>query len=165
MRTEVGEYVVGAWLKLGLDCDVVDYNVRPPGGGLNGLGELDVVGYNLAEGRAYLCEVTTHVGGLLIGSRQKTVATIAAKHERQKSYAEKYLSGRFPHLTYMFWSPCVPKGYLTEQLSRIQGLELIINGRYKACVDELRRRARKEKHDAVNPFFRMLQITECLRDD
>jgi hypothetical protein len=41
MRTEVGEYVVGAWLKIGLGCDVVDYNVRPPGGGLNGLGELD----------------------------------------------------------------------------------------------------------------------------
>ncbi len=166
MRTEIGEYVVGAWLKLGLNCDVVDYNVRPPGGGLNGLGELDVVGYDLTKGHAYLCEVTTHISGLLIGgSRQQTVKKIAAKHERQKDYAATYISDRFPERTFMFWSPYVPKGYLTEQLSQIDGLELMINGRYKACVDQLRRRARKEKHDAVNPFFRMLQITECLKDD
>ena len=32
-----GEYIVGAYLKLKLDCDFVDYNVRPPGGGLEGL--------------------------------------------------------------------------------------------------------------------------------
>lgn len=164
MRTEVGEYVVGAWLKIGMGCDVVDYNVRPPGGGLNGLGELDVVGYKLGEGRAYLCEVTTHISGLLIGSRASTVAKIAAKHERQKEYARTYLTSRFPEITYMFWSPYVPRGYLTERLAEIEGLELMINGRYKACVEELRLMARKHKNDFVNPFFRMLQILEAMRD-
>ena len=32
MLTDIGEFVVGGYLQLILDCDVVDYNVRPPGG-------------------------------------------------------------------------------------------------------------------------------------
>jgi hypothetical protein len=46
MLTEIGEYIVGAYLQLCEECDVVDYNARPPGGGLVGLEELDVVGFN-----------------------------------------------------------------------------------------------------------------------
>jgi len=44
MKTDVGEYIVGAYLKIIEECDVIDYNVRVPGGGLEGLNELDVVG-------------------------------------------------------------------------------------------------------------------------
>lgn len=44
MATEMGEYLVGAYLKLVEGCDFVDYNVRVPGGGMAGLNELDVVG-------------------------------------------------------------------------------------------------------------------------
>ena len=61
MKTEMGELVVGAYLKLCLHCAFVDYNVRPPGGGLEGLGELDVVGLDPDSGCAFLCEVTTHI--------------------------------------------------------------------------------------------------------
>jgi hypothetical protein len=61
MLTDIGEYIVGAYLQLKLDCDVVDYNVRPPSGGLQGLEELDVIGLNLKTRTAYLCEVTTHI--------------------------------------------------------------------------------------------------------
>jgi len=32
-----GEQLVGAYLKIVEGCDVVSYNVRPPGGGLRGL--------------------------------------------------------------------------------------------------------------------------------
>lgn len=64
MAVEMGEYVAGAYLKLVLGCDFIDYNVRPPGGGLEGLGELDVVGLDFKAQTAYLCEVTTHVRGL-----------------------------------------------------------------------------------------------------
>ena len=39
MLTDIGEYVVGAYLKLKLNCDFVDYKIRPPGGGLKGLEE------------------------------------------------------------------------------------------------------------------------------
>jgi hypothetical protein len=33
-------------LKLVFECSVVDYNDRPAGGGLQGLGELDVIGFD-----------------------------------------------------------------------------------------------------------------------
>ena len=42
MLTDIGEYFVGAYLKLKLDCDVIDYNVRPLGGNLKDLEEMDV---------------------------------------------------------------------------------------------------------------------------
>ena len=42
MPTEVGEYLVGAYLKLVEKCDVVDYIARETGGGRRGLNELDV---------------------------------------------------------------------------------------------------------------------------
>jgi hypothetical protein len=47
MATEMGEYLVGAYLKLLEQCSFVDYNVRPPGGKLEGLIELDVIGINI----------------------------------------------------------------------------------------------------------------------
>jgi hypothetical protein len=34
IKTDIGEYAVGAYLKIIKKCDFVDYNVRSPGGGL-----------------------------------------------------------------------------------------------------------------------------------
>jgi hypothetical protein len=86
MPTEMGEYLVGAYLKLVLGCNVVDYNARPPGGGLQGLGEPDVIGFDFVNRNAYLCEVTTHLGGLVIGQGAgSTVTKLAAKHRRHAS--------------------------------------------------------------------------------
>lgn len=163
MLTDVGEYLVGAHLQLGEECDVVDYNVRPPGGGLEGLGELDVVGFNFKTNIAFLCEVTTHIRGVLYKNNQETVARIKCKYQRQQQYAEKYLSN-FKTIRYQFWSPVVPKGYITRHLSEIKDLELIINAEYKKRVLALQSLAEKETHDARNPVFRMLQILGHLRD-
>lgn len=163
MLTDVGEYFVGACLQLVDQCDFVDYNVRPPGGGLEGLGELDVVGLNFKTQTAHLCEVTTHIRGLVDGSHKETVERVAAKHERQKIYAEKYLSN-FKNHHFQFWSPVVPVGYLTTHLRQISGLELVINGDYKKRIQQLQERAKKEAHDTRNPVFRVLQILEHLRD-
>jgi hypothetical protein len=63
----------------------------------------------------------------------------------------------------MFWSPVVPKGYLTKELEKIDGLEIIINKEYARCIDELRIKAKELTNDVGNPFFRMLQILEHLR--
>src|SRR5882724_238498 len=150
MPTEMGEYVVGAYLKLEECCDFVDYNVRPPGGGLAGLAELDVVGLNFKSETAYLCEVTTHIRGLLYGGNAESVKRIESKYLRQRQYAEQYLANFAKH-RFMFWSPVVPRGYLTENLGRLDGLELMINGRYRECVDQLRARARAEAQDTGNP--------------
>ena len=101
LKTEMGELVVGAYLKLCLGCDFVDYNVRPPGGGIEGLGELDVVGLDPDGGRAYLCEVTTHIRGLLYKSNAETVERIRRKYARQRNYAAKHLKA-FPRISFMF---------------------------------------------------------------
>ena len=162
MLTDVGEFIVGAHLQLIEECDFIDYNVRPPGGGLKGLGELDVVGLNFKSNTAYLCEVTTHIRGVLYKNNQETINRIKKKHERQIEYANKYLKN-FKNHRFMFWSPVVPVGYITDHLQEIEGLELVINGEYKKRFEQLRLLARSTTHDARNPFFRMLQIMEHLR--
>lgn len=162
MSQDVGEYIVGAYLQLTLGCDLVNYNMRPPGGGMAGLGELDVIGFDLRNHTAYLCEVATHTQGLNYGSYETTLRKVKEKYERQRAYAEANLSS-FPIRHYQFWSPVVPRGTLTQALHQIEGLEVYTNERYAACVDELRALARQLTHDAGNPFFRTLQILECLR--
>ncbi|GIK40023.1 MAG: hypothetical protein BroJett011_38560 [Chloroflexota bacterium] len=162
MNTDIGEYIVGAYLKLIEKCDIIDYNARIPGGGLAGLNELDVIGLDFKSEIAYLCEVTTHIRGTLYIDGPHTVERIRKKHERQKVYAEKYLDNFKTH-RFMFWSPYVPEGYITHHLSQIEELELIINRRYTGCIEELRALARTTTHDTNNPFFRALQILEHLR--
>ncbi|GAA6183783.1 hypothetical protein [Aliiglaciecola sp. NS0011-25] len=163
MLTDIGEFIVGAHLQIVEGCDVIDYNVRPPGGGLKGLGELDVVGFNFKSNTAYLCEVTTHIRGLLYKDNKQTIIKIKNKHQRQKEYAEQYLDN-FTNHKFMFWSPVVPVGYLTESLSDINTLESVINGEYKRRIEALREIASNTTHDARNPFFRMLQIIGHLRE-
>lgn len=164
MRTEPGEYLVGAYLKLVEECDVVDYNVRTPGGGLEGRGELDVVGLNFKNKTAYICEVTTHILGLLYKNKVESVERVRRKHDRQRQYAKNFLSIFKTH-RFMFWSPVVPKGYLTTNLAKIENLDLVINGRYKDCIEELRKLARTATHETQNSSFRVLQILEHLRSD
>jgi hypothetical protein len=79
MLTDVGEYLVGAYLQLHEECDVVDYNVRPPGGGLEGLEELDVVRFNFKTDSVFICEVTTHIRGLLYVNNRQTVERLRSR--------------------------------------------------------------------------------------
>lgn len=162
MLTDIGEFIVGAYLQLIEKCDFIDYNVRPPGGGLKGLGELDVVGLSFKSNTAYLCEVTTHIRGVLYKNNQETVSRIKRKHKRQKEYAKEHLTN-FDNHRFMFWSPVVHVGYVTKHLSEIESLESIINGEYKSRIEQLRLLAKDTTHDARNPFFRMLQIMEHMR--
>lgn len=162
MITDIGEYFVGAYLQLVDGCDVVDYNVRPPGGGVAGLGELDVIGLNFKTNTAYLCEVTTHIRGLLYKSNTATVVRIITKHERQQLYAHNHLRN-FSH-KFQLWSPVVPVGYITEQLGQVSTLDAIINHEYTSRVRKLQELAASYTHDARNPVFRVLQVLAHLRE-
>ncbi|MFD0694976.1 hypothetical protein ACFQZT_12790 [Paenibacillus sp. GCM10027628] len=162
MKTEMGELIVGAYLKQIEGCDFIEYNVRTRGGGLKGLDELDVVGLNFVTKTAYLCEVTTHLLGALYVDNKTTVEKIKTKHFKQKEYATDYLTN-FENIRYMFWSPYVPVGYITNGLSEIAGLELVINKEYTQKINELRELARKTTNDSGNDFFRAMQILEHLR--
>ena len=163
MQTDIGEYVVGAYLAIIAGCQFVQYNVRAPGGGLDGLNELDVVGLNVTTGTAYLCEVATHLDGLNYGAgNADTVVRIAKKHDWQRHYAATHLA-TFPQRRYMLWAPVVPVGALTAGLGALTDLELAINGDYTARIDALRTKARQSTADHNNPFFRTLQILEHLK--
>ena len=164
MTSDTGEYVAGAYFQLVLCCDLVTYNTRPSKGGRDGQAEFDVLGFDFSNQTVYLGEVATHLDGLNYGGRSQseTLRKVIDKYARQRAYAEENLAG-FPYRRYQFWSPYVPKGYLSEGLAQIQGLELVINDHYTARVDELRAIARKTTKDPGNPFFRSLQILEALR--
>lgn len=162
MNVEMGEYAVGAYLKIINGCDFVDYKVRRPGGGLAGLDELDVIGLDFKNKITYLCEVATHIRGLLYTDNATTVTRIRQKYQKQRKYAEDHLID-FPMRHFMFWSPVVPRGYLTDRLEQISGLELVINQEYSTRINELREQAKKMENDTGNPFFRVLQILEHLR--
>ncbi len=162
MNTEMGEYIVGAYLKLCLNCEYILYNVRWQEGGIRSLNELDVIGLDFEHKIAYICEVTTHINGLLYRNNSETVARVKKKYGIQRKYAKEHL-GDFPERHFMFWSPVVPVGHRTEGLKKIKGLELVINLQYTECVDELRKMASYMSHDIGNPFFRILQVLERLR--
>lgn len=162
MNTQMGEYLVGAYLKVIEGCDFIDYNVRFPGGGLKGLDELDVIGFNFEDSVAYLCEVTTHIRGILYGNNENTVRRVSSKFEKQRRYARERLHHLAEH-RFMLWSPVVPRGYLTKNLSRIEGLELIINEEYAQRIAQLQMHARASTHDVGNPAFRLLQILGHMR--
>ena len=165
MNTEMGEYIVGACLKLLKECDFVDYNVRRPGGGLVGLDELDVMGLDFKNRTVYLCEVTTHLDGLLYGSGNKaTVQKIRTKCLKMKEYADNHLSDYFTNRHFMFWSPVVRPG-VRDELRKIKGLELVINDDYAAYLGLLQEFANKATYDTNNPAFRVLQIIGHLRRD
>jgi hypothetical protein len=156
MPTEAGEYVVGAYLQHIHGCGIILYNVRPPGGRLEGLRELDVVGLNLPEKKAYLCEVTTHLHGM----RPQMLNKMPAKHDLRKKYAAAHLGGF--DVRCMLWSPLVTHPQAGKL--RTIGFEVVVNRDFTKAVDELKAIAKKTKHDTGNPFMRTLQILAHLRE-
>lgn len=160
MSTEIGEFVAGAYLRLCETCDVVDYNARSSKKGLEGLGEIDVVGLRFSDQTAFLCEVSTHLDGLNYGDG--TIERIRSKLKHQRGYAASVLSSFKVH-RFMLWSPRVAVGAKTKALSEIDDLELVVNEAYTARVNQLRALARETTKDIGNPFFRSLQLLEHLR--
>ncbi len=164
MSTDVSEELVGAYLVEVLGCDHVLYNVRPKGGGVRGLDELDVVGLDFESRKAYLCEVMVHLHGLRFKEVPRGLARIRMKHEKQVRYASDHLK-YFRNREYMFWSPYVPEGHLTAGLNAIEGLQLVINAEYTRRINEVLTRAKNDRRSTSNSAFRLLQIVEHLRPE
>jgi len=166
---EMGEYLVGAWLKLCCDCEIIVYNQKlsPKGVKMN---EVDVIGIAPNRKKAFFCEVGTHLGGLLYaGGNEGT----ARKVEEKFKASIKYASKMFPEfqIQHMLWAPYVPQGILTSLLSKMQtrlqnagvDVQLIINSEYTDRVSQLRALAKGDTRDRGEPFYRALQIIENLR--
>src|SRR5262245_13331448 len=125
MGTDIGELVAGAYLECIEQCDIVHYNYRPPGTGLKGMAEIDVLGLHFERQTVLMCEVATHLRGLNYGSGNAvTVQKIRDKLDRNMNCA-RYFESTFPIVRHMLWSPNVPTGALTKQLADL-GMELVI---------------------------------------
>jgi hypothetical protein len=166
---EMGEYLVGAWLKLCGSCELIVYNQKLSPRGIK-MNEVDVIGIAPHEKKAFFCEVGTHLGGLLYaGGNEGT----AQKVEEKFKAMIKYASTIFPEfkIQYMLWAPYVPEGILTGLLSKIQvrlqnediNVQLIINSEYTSRVNQLRMLAKGDTRDRGEPFYRAMQIIENLR--
>jgi hypothetical protein len=187
IQTQIGELVVGAYLRIIRDCELVSYNQRSKEAGRQM--EIDVLGVksNGGEQTVYACEVVTHLHGTLYSGTPNENGWWSEYGNDGYQYTLKRLWEKFDEDydlltevfetadTYVlqFWSPVVPRGILTSGLDELQRrfeaeygveIELVINGEYTNRVDTLRQRAAETKQSYDEPAFRFLQILEHLRD-
>ncbi|MEF3279493.1 MAG: hypothetical protein K6357_00790 [Elusimicrobiota bacterium] len=169
MLPEMGEYLVRAYLEHCKGCKIVCYNVKTG----KGQGEIDVMGFNFPEKTIFICEVATHLDGILYGKTlDTTVEKILSKFENMKTYVEENINKNkcFNKVHYMFWAPKVSGNTLKaleEKISEFkktlnseEELKLVINDEYTKCFHELKEKAKKSTTDTGNPAFRMLQIEQ-----
>lgn len=161
---DIGESLVGSYFKYVLGCKIVVYNCH-----LDSNGELDVVALDPDGKKIYLCEVATHLRGLLYGdSNAATVARVSHKIKRAAAFAAANFPDREP--VFMLWAPAVSRG-LVQDLLRLQAdpgtqrinLKFVFNHDYTACIRRLRDIARQNIKTTDEPAFRLLQILEHLR--
>ena len=145
---EIGETLVAAWYQYIDNCDLVVEGVRLPG-----QGELDVLA--VAGRRVVAAEVATHILNLGYGGYDSTVRRVTEKSAR----AAAFLQANFPEheRRVAFWSPRVPSG-LTQQLTLVADLELVINDEYSWRLQDLIGRARSDAAATSNSAYRLLQI-------
>ena len=161
---DIGESLVGSYLRYIESCDFVHYETYG-----EGQGELDVLGMRLADKRVWLCEVAIHLGGLeygkgYAGSRDK----VKQKIDRADVLAQRLFSDQ--QATFEFWSPRVPPG-LAHMLDELEhdytgrGLDVtfITNERFTERIETLRERAAKDMKSTSEPAYRLLQILAHLR--
>lgn len=65
IQTQIGELIIGSYLRIIKDCELVSYNQRSKETGRQM--EIDVVGVESTSGEqvVYACEVVTHLHGTL----------------------------------------------------------------------------------------------------
>jgi hypothetical protein len=174
----IGETLVGDYLKVILGCDFVAFNVYT-----DTQGEIDVVGINAKKKEIYICEVATHlVTGLrYVNPKEKTsdnIERFVKKFTKNIEYVEKYFPN-YKTKRFMLWSPIVKnqktgaKFNQTDDITKIRAemfkksgvdIEVISNKDYETCLQELRDYARKETKELKSPVLRLFQIEEKLSE-
>jgi len=166
----LGERLVGDYLRYIKQCDFVDFNVYTKAV----QGEIDVIGVNLTAKAAYVCEVVTHLTtGLqyVKNARPDTAERLTKKFLKDIEYGKAAFKGYA--VTYMLWSPVVrhskgkPEydqfGHLRQMRADIKNktgidIEFFINHRYISALNQLRTFARSETKELKSPVMRLLQI-------
>lgn len=161
---DIGESLVGSYLRYIENCDFVHYETYD-----EGQGELDVLGMRVTDKKVWFCEVAIHLGGLEYGkgyegSRDK----VKQKIDRAEALAQRLFSDQ--QAIYEFWSPRVPPGLAAmldelEQGYKGRGLDVafVTNERFTERINALRERAAKDMKSTAEPAYRLLQILTHLR--
>ena len=166
---DIGESIVGAYMRYIRGCEVVVYNTYLR----DQQGELDVVALKTGPPRqVWLCEVTTHIGGMLYpgpAGSDGTPRKLCDKIQRAREFA----TVTFPdeQLRFEIWSPYVPVGKLTQAFASLEAeaeqldmdLAFIINEEYTNRLGELVNHARSNSSATAEPAYRMLQVLTHLR--
>jgi hypothetical protein len=164
--SNVGEEITGAYLAYCYGCEFISYNVQTP----DGQGEVDVIGLRTGRGKnkpqIFVCEVAAHTRGLDYGDNYKKLRD---KFTRGIRLVRKVFPGY--RATLMLWCPKVTRkaerdvGRVVRHLSKKhrRKLKLVINDRYKQCIDELRDKAKNHENEVKNSdVMRLLQILGSL---
>jgi hypothetical protein len=156
---DVGESLVGAYMRQIRGCHTVAFNTFLP----TGQGELDVVGVvNTADGvEVWMAEVAIHLDGLNYGGYTTTVEKVASKVAAARAYAAQVYLDVTP--TVELWSPVVPSGLVTA----LAGLDvdLVVNSEFTDRVNNLARLARAHTKTTGDDAYRFLQLLTHLRSD
>ena len=189
-QPESGELLVGSYLRLVEECELVMYNQRSQTQG-DQL-EIDVIGVDSTEEGervVYTCEVVTHIDGLHYSGTpdtdrwdeygnddyQYTLELLWRKFNSDREYVTELFDADDYSFVFQFWSPVVrgnrDEKYLLTGLYDMADefkdetgteLELIINEEYTERIKALREKAEQTK-DYGELGFRILQILEHLR--
>lgn len=189
-QPESGELLVGAYLRLIEECELVTYNQRSRTEGSQL--EIDVIGVeNTETGEQVVrtCEVVTHIDGLhYVGTPesdrwanygnddyQHTLERLWRKFNADRAYVTDLFDSADSYV-FQLWSPVVrgnpDEEYLlgglydlAEQFEAETGakLDLVINREYTERIEALRERAGETEKDYGELGFRILQILEHLR--
>lgn len=158
---EMGESLVGAYLRHVKRCDMVLYNERT-----EAQGEIDVIGVRGGDvPEVWLCEVATHIAGLGYGADfNEMTHKIASKLERAAAFGRRLFPHHVTHVE--FWAPNVPVGKTTDwfaqhvESSMASGVEVtfVINTEYTQRLQLLVDLAAKDTRTPNEPAYRLLQI-------
>ncbi|WP_374244917.1 hypothetical protein [Zoogloea sp.] len=170
----VGEQLVASYLQYIRGCNFIQTNLYT----VESHGEIDVIGINLEERKVYVAEVAIHLTtGLqyVKDRRPNNVQKLTDKFSRDIEYANRYFGDYDRH--FMLWSPVVKGGNRAPEYHQLQhvaeigerirarhgvDVDFVINERFLACIDEMRRYARKATADIKCPVMRLFQIEEWL---
>jgi hypothetical protein len=157
---DIGESLVGAYLRYGELCDFVVCGTQT-----EGQGEIDVIGFQVERQRVWLCEVATHLDGLQYRSAAAggTVAKVRQKVACAVAFGDRMFPGQ--EKRFEWWSPKAgPRLHsqfeaIGEELSSAETeVHFIVNAEYAARVRVLFERAKKGTKATPESFFRTLQI-------
>jgi hypothetical protein len=170
----IGERIVGDYLRIKEDCDFIDFNVYTR----DSQGEIDVVGINNKDKKVFICEVAIHLKTGLQYTKDRrpdTAQRLINKFIKDIEYGNECFQDY--EKVFMLWSPIVKdsKGKIEyNQINQLEimskkimerkkvKIELMINEKFKQALEELTNYAAKRTEELKSPVLRVLQIQKSL---